>query len=572
MKVFKWILGLWLLLSIGAIAYTVIESRPPEVETNSVLAINLSHVFSERIASSPLDALSGELSFTIHQLTRVLHSAAADPSISGVFLKIGQPQMGLAHLQEFTDAMATFRQSGKWSVAYLETAGEFSSGNLAYALATAADHITLAPPGDVNLVGLRAEVPFFADTLDWLDIEVMVEKRHEYKNAADSLSRTKMSEPMREATAALLKDIEGDLISHYAERRGVDLKQAREWVHQGPYMAARAFELKLVDKLGYLDEVLSDIEEKTGRAGSLISFEDYLFSLPDPATEGLLAVIIGEGQIMRGSSSEDPMSGDSTLGANTLIKAIRAARADNVNGVLLRVNSPGGSYIASDLVRREVELTRKAGIPVVVSMANVAASGGYFISLDADYIFALPSSITGSIGVISAFISPFKSLEKNLHVHFDSYGTSENAGYFSALELPTGKRLEGFRRNMDFIYEDFTGHVARGRNLPIEKVGEIAKGRVWSGRAALKHGLVDELGGMRQALRKLRELSGLNPDVPAEMTLYPEPDTPWELIKQLLHGAETPTGAIHGFLREVIARSHGFDESVILKAHIPTIH
>ena len=571
MKIFKWVLGLWLLVALGSIIYTVVSSMPSAPEPNTVLEIDLSVPLSEQMAAGPLEAITGDFPLTVHEVTLAMHEAARDPSVVGLFLNIGNPKMGIAHLQEVSHAIDVFRESGKWSVAYLETAGEFSSGNLAYALAACADHIFLAPPGAINLVGLRAEVPFFAGTLDWLDIDVLVEKRHEYKNAADSFAEYKMSDAMREATAALLGDIEGDLIVHYAARRGVPEPKAREWVHGGPYNAAKALELKLIDELGYLDQALTHIDQKSARPDSRISLNDYLIALDEPDTEGELAVIIAEGQIMRGTSSQDPVSGDTTLGSTTLIRALREARDDAVQGVLLRVNSPGGSYVASDLVRREVELTRKAGIPVVVSMANVAASGGYFISLDADYIFALPGSITGSIGVISAFFSITRSLEKNLHMNFDSYGTSDNASYFSGLELPSGKRLDAYRQDMDAIYADFTGKVAQGRNLPPDQVAQIAKGRVWSGKSALEHGLVDELGGMRTALRKLKELSGLNPDIAANMTLYPEPDTPWDVLKQLLHGAQSPKLGVGGAIRALVERAEGLNESMLLQARIPTI-
>ena len=571
MKILKWLLGIWLLLAVGSIVYTVASNMPASAEPGTVLELNLSVPLSEQMNPGPLAALTGEFPLTVHEVTRALQEAAKDPSVVGLYLNIGSPAMGFAHFQEVSAAIEIFRESGKWSVSYLETAGEFSSGNLAYALAACADHIVLAPPGAVNLVGLRAEIPFFAGTLEWLDIDAMVEKRYEYKNAGDQFTQRKMSEPMREATAELLKDIESEFTQHYASRRGVTQAEAQVWLHGGPYNAKRATELKLVDELGYLDQALDYVATKSGRDGSRVPIEDYLMTLSDPDTEGQLAIIFGDGQIMRGVSSQDPVSGDTTLGSSSLIQALREAREDAVRGVLLRVNSPGGSYVASDLVRREVELTREAGIPVVVSMANVAASGGYFISLDADYIFALPGSITGSIGVISAFFSLKRTLEKNLHVSFDSYGTSENADYFSGLGLPKGERLDAFRRDMDDIYADFTQHVARGRNLPIEKVQEIAKGRVWSGRAALEHGLVDELGGMRTAIRKLKELSGLNPDIPASMTIYPQPDTPWDMLKQLLHGAQSPAQSLRHMVRELNERASGFDSSRVLEATIPTI-
>jgi protease-4 len=242
-----------------------------------------------------------------------------------------------------------------------------------------------------------------------------------------------------------------------------------------------------------------------------------------------VALVIAEGPIHRGESSADP-----SVGSDTLTRAIRNARKDGVEGLLLRVDSPGGSVIASDVIRREIELTKAAGIPVVVSMGNLAASGGYYISLDADYIVAQPGTITGSIGVIAMLTSMHRTLKNNLKVTFDSYKTMDNGDTFSMMKLPEGQRLTQLQKSIDYIYDDFLQKVSNGRKMDLEKVQEIAKGRVWSGLAAHKNGLVDELGDVHLALDRLQERMNLSNKETIRIEVYPQEDNPLAMLRSLI--------------------------------------
>ncbi|MBT6178292.1 MAG: signal peptide peptidase SppA, partial [Deltaproteobacteria bacterium] len=285
----------------------------------------------------------------------------------------------------------------------------------------------------------------------------------------------------------------------------------------------------IIQTAGYYDQVLDDIEGRMVDDWETVSLDKYretgkLYQGAVP-----VALVIAEGSIHRGESSADP-----SIGSDTLTRAIRNARKDGVAGLLLRVDSPGGSVIASDVIRREIELTKAAGIPVVVSMGNLAASGGYYISLDADYIVAQAGTITGSIGVIAMLTSLHRTLKNNFKVSFDSYQTMENGDAFSMTELPQGQRLKRLQESIDFIYDDFLNKVAQGRKMDIEQVKEVAKGRVWSGLAAQKNGLVDELGDVHLALVRLQERMKISEQEGIHLKVYPEDDNPLAMLRSLI--------------------------------------
>ena len=314
----------------------------------------------------------------------------------------------LGSVQELRDAVAEFGQAGKLTVAWAETFGDFSAGNLPYYLATAFDRIWLQPSGDLGLTGVAVQNLFLRDALDKLGVDYEVGKRREYKSAADTLTERGFTGPAREATERLTASISGQLTAAIARRRDIGAEQARALIDRGPFLAAEALELGLVDELGYRDEVYAAARRKAGQDAVTQYVGHYhrsrapgsrrVRTLPNPR-EQFVALIHASGPIRRGSSSRGPLM--TAMGSDTVTSALRAAaRDERAKAILLRVNSPGGSYVASDAVWREVVRVRGAGKPVVVSMGDVAASGGYFISMAADVIVAQPGTVTGSIGVI----------------------------------------------------------------------------------------------------------------------------------------------------------------------------
>ena len=342
-------------------------------------ATTLRVVLDGPLPEAPVENLSSILNdapaVTLTSLCTAIRSAARDPKVKGLVLEVKNPRVGVAQLLDFESAMAVFRKSGKWNVAFMETAGEFQRGDGTLALAATASKIVLSPAGDVNLTGIRAEVPFFKNTIQKLDFDVHVEKRHEYKNALNVLTEEGFTPEHKEALKTLLDDVQAALAQHLATRREREIEVIDHWIQSSPFLARDAVEKGIVDELAYWDSILAAAAKAAGREDSLLPIAEYIARTSEKNTSGKsFALIVGEGEIIRGGDSG--MS-DAVSASERIAQAFRDARDHDVAGVLFRISSPGGSYTASDIIRREVELTRKAGIPVAVSMGNVAASGGY---------------------------------------------------------------------------------------------------------------------------------------------------------------------------------------------------
>jgi protease-4 len=436
-------------------------------------------------------------------------------------VKIGGRPIGVARVQELRSAIAAFRRSGKATVAWAETYGEFGPGNAAYYLATAFERIWLQPSGDVGLTGLSLEQWFLRGTMDKLGLEYEVSKRHEYKTAADRLTEQGFTGPAREALQQLASSLTRQITDAIAERLAIPPAQARELIDNGPYVAEEALELRLVNALGYRDEVYDDVRKSAGPDAHLLYLARYQRSralaerarkLPERGAD-MIALIYAAGPIRRGRSGRGPMSGGA-MGSDTVSAALRTAAADRrVRAIVLRVNSPGGSYVASDTIWREVVRARQAGTPIIVSMGDVAASGGYYIAMAADEIVAQPGTITGSIGVLSG--KPVTSgLLERVGITTDSVTVGAHADMFSTTRPFSEEERAKINSWLDRIYADFTGKVASARNMTTEQVHQVARGRVWTGADAAAIGLVDHLGGLDDAVALARRKAGLPDGAP----------------------------------------------------------
>jgi protease-4 len=487
-----------------------------------ILEIDLTDGLAERPVT---DLLSGVIAFRKTRLSDVvdgLKKARDDDRVRAVVAKVGGQGMGLAKAQEVRDAIASFRESGKLTVAWAETFGEFTHGNLPYYLATAFDKIYLQPSGSLGVTGIAIEQLFLHDALGKAGIDFQSAKRHEYKSAADNLTERGFTGPAREAAARLTESVTEQIAAAIADRRGKTTEQARELLANGPFLATQAKAEGLVDELAYRDEVYKDVRGAAGEDAILLYIARYARlaaltqkarRLPRASHEDFVALIHASGPIKHGRSGRGPL-GDGPMGSDTVSAALRAAGEDkNAKAVLLRVNSPGGSYTASDTIWREVNRIREQGKPVIVSMGDVAASGGYFISMAADVIVALPGTLTGSIGVI--FGKPvLAQLLDRAGITTDTVGDTERARMFSAVHPFTEDEWARINSWLDAIYDDFTAKVAQGRGMSAERVHELARGRVWTGADAKDNGLVDELGGLNTAAGIARDRGGLPADAP----------------------------------------------------------
>jgi protease IV len=486
-----------------------------------ILELDLTDGVIETRPSDPLSAIMTRHQATITDLLAGLRAARTDDRVKGLIVTLGGRPIGLGVVQELREAVIRFRNAGKPAWAWAETFGEFSAGNVPYYLATAFDTVYLQPSGDLGLTGLAVERVFLRGSLDKLGISIQVGARHEYKSAPEQLTEKGFTGPSREATERVAQSVTEQITHAIAERRGISAQDAQRLVNDGPYLADQALAAGLVDALGYRDEAYSGLRKQVGTEPMLLYVGRYQrmrdlanrakqLAGPRPAA---VALIQATGAIRRGRNGRSPLTGTS-MGSDSMTAALRAAIADDhIKAIVLRVNSPGGSYVASDSIWREVVRARNAGKPVVVSMSDVAASGGYFISMAADAIVAQPGTLTGSIGVFSGKPVVGEALGK-AGISTDSIVLGDHAAMFSTTKPFTSDEWRIVDAWLDHIYADFTGKVATGRGLSPARVHELARGRVWTGADALERKLVDELGGVEEAAAIARRRAGLPPTAP----------------------------------------------------------
>jgi protease IV len=458
----------------------------------------------------------------------VLDRAGRDPRVRALVVKLGgsRSPLALSRAQELREAVLELRERGKLTVAWAETFGELGRGSVPYYLATAFDQIWLQPSGDVCLTGIAVQVPFLRDALDKARVMPQIAQRHEYKNAANILTEEGFTPAHRDATERVVQSVMEQLVAGVAAGRSLANGDVRALVDRAPLFAHEALEAGLVDRLGYRDEVYAAVRERVGGDAVLQYVARYDRSKVGARKPRLtrtrpeLALIHVTGPIHLGRSGRRPIGGASA-GSNTVCTALRSAtEAPNVEAIVLRVDTPGGSYVASDAIWRQVALTRQAGKPVVVSMGDVAASGGYFVSMGADVIVADPATITGSIGVVGGK-AVVDGLADLVGVRHEEVTGAAHGLMFSPLRAFSDDEWERLNAWLDRVYDDFTTKVAEGRRLPADRVAEVARGRVWTGADARERGLVDELGGLATAIEVAKGRAGLPPSSRAELRVHP---------------------------------------------------
>jgi protease-4 len=498
-----------------------------------ILELDLTDGIAEGPPADPLSALLTMRRTRLQDLLDGLKRAAGDDRVRVLVVKVGGSRTGLAKVQELRAAIGDFRRSGKLAVAWSESFGEFVRGNVPYYLATGFDKIYLQPSGTLGLTGVAVEQVFLRGTLEKLGIGFESAQRYEYKSATEQFTESGFTGPAREATARLAESVTEQLVGAIAAGRDMPVEHVTELLARGPFLADQALEAGLVDGLLYRDEVYERARKEAGPDATLLYLQRYqrtqsigdlprrlgagVQGLASPGThERFVATVYAHGVIRPGRSGRGGPGGGG-MGSDSVAAALRAAAADEgARAVVLRVNSPGGSYTASDVIWREVVRLRAAGKPVVVSMGDVAASGGYFIAAPADVIVVQPGTITGSIGVFMG--KPvLRELLGRAGVTTDSI--ADGAGAARATMFSSSRpfsEAEWARINewLDAVYADFTQKVASGRRMSVERVHELARGRVWTGADAIANGLADEAGGLREAIAIARKRAGLPDDAP----------------------------------------------------------
>jgi len=462
----------------------------------------------------------------IHQaLTR----ARNDDSIEGLAIYIQTARFGFGKAQELRSLLQSFSATGKFVDCYLETAGEGTNGTLSYYLATACQRITLSPLGEWNVVGLHSDSPFIRGTLEKLRIEPQFLHVGDYKSAAEFYTETAHSEAAAEALGAVLDDLYDQIVEAIAESRELTGEEVRQLIDLAPLDAEKALEYGLLDEVTYPDVFEERFTERAADHSATESLDDYMAG---PVTRGKhrVAVVFAQGTIVRGGNGTDSWSQQRYVGSESLRQILRPLAEDpGLAGVVLRVDSPGGSPVASDLILREMELL--AGkMPVVVSMSDVAASGGYYISAKAAKIVAEPATITGSIGVVGGKLATRRFQQELLGISHDEMNRGANADFFSPLDPFSPAQEAQYLALMTRIYDIFVDHVAAGRGLSREEVEAVAGGRIWTGRQALEIGLVDEVGGLGRSIEMVLEAGGHDPQESTALEFYPRAPSLFEML------------------------------------------
>ena len=487
-----------------------------------LLELDLSQPLIEQEPGDPLGKIRSRGKPRLRPVIRALHEAGEDPRVVGLIAKLGDRTMTLSRAEEIRDAVRAFAATGKPAVAWTDTFGESSTGTVPYFLATGFSEIWLQPTGELNLLGLAAEVQFLRGALDKLGVEPQMGQRYEYKNAGDRITQREFTPAHREASDRLVASAWEQVTEAIVTARGVTADDVQSLTDQSPLFAEDAQKAGLVDRLGYRDEVYAEVRRRLGGDVKLLFAERWtphrkpvarvLHTVQQRSAPGV-ALVEGHGGIVTGKSRRLPLQGQA-MGNDTICAALRAAaRNDKVRAVLFRVDSPGGSAIASDSIWREVQCVRDAGKPVVVSMGAVAGSGGYYVACSADVIVATPATLTGSIGVVGGK-AVTTELTDRLGLSYGAVRRGEHALMHSMHQGFSASERERLEAWLDRIYVDFTGKVADCRGMTVDAVHEVAKGRVWTGADARGIGLIDELGGFRDALAIARERAGLPADAP----------------------------------------------------------
>ncbi len=510
--------------------------QPKEVRPNSVLKLQFNQPIPEQtnnLEMNPFD-LENQKILGLNAISETIDAAANDDDIKGIFLDLEFVNMGLSSATVVRDALLKFKESGKFVIS---NSKYYSQG--AYYLASAADKVYLNPAGSVDLHGFSAMMPFYKEMMDKMGINMQVFYAGKYKSATEPFRRYNMSDENRLQLREYLLPSFKSFLSEIGSSR--DKSQEELWeIANGLKIrsAEDALSFGLVDETGYFDEVVSDMKERIGLEDDdklyLIELQDYNLAAnlkKDFSVKDKIAVIYAEGAIITGEGKPGE------IGDDKYTKFISKARKDKrVKAIVLRVNSPGGSPIASENILRELELAKEEGKPVVVTMGDYAASGGYYISCNADHIIAEPNTLTGSIGVFLMLPNFNGLLKEHIGWNFDTVKTTKYSTGLNTYYPVDAEETAFLNHTTQNYYSMFKNRVSEGRELDLDKVEEIAQGRVWSGTDALEIGLVDEIGGLEEALVKAAELSGLEK---YRITEYPKVKDPLQLFLEELTGQES---------------------------------
>lgn len=534
----------------GVVALLVMArlgNQEKSVEKGSTLVLRLEGSIAEKAGPDmPFGFLGGAAAPTVTDVWKSLKMAAVDPKIKAVVLMPRGLSVGWAKLQEIRSSLVAYKASGKPLFVFLR-----APRTPEYYLATAADRIHMVPEDYLDMKGLRAEITYYKGAFDKLGVKMEAEHAGKYKDALDSFTRTNMTPESREALDLLLDGLFAHLTDTIGTARKKPAEQIRKLLDDGPFLADQAVAAGLVDALSFEDQFFDEVKKQIGGEVKRVGLSEYSHSKVE-GVEGRkkIAMIVGDGAIVRGASAANPLEEESQITVAQMAKLFRQVGEDSsIDGVILRVDSPGGDAVASDEILREAKLLSQKK-PMVISMSDVAASGGYYISMTGDPVIAYPNTITGSIGVIYGKVN-LKGLYDKLGLTKDVVRRGRNASIDSEYyELDEAGRKK-LRDGVESVYKTFVGIVAESRKKNFEQVHEVAQGRVWLGEHAKQRQLVDEMGGLDKAIELVKQKAKLSKDDKVRLVVYPpKPSLLEQLMARSGEGGLTLDGAVRREIRE----------------------
>ncbi|MBQ8481319.1 MAG: signal peptide peptidase SppA [Alphaproteobacteria bacterium] len=507
------------------------NNRRIYIPPHTMIMVDMNHNFSEVPTDNLLDEILDRQSMSFQKLIKAIEIAAVDDRIDAIIARIDVSNLEMAQIQDIARAVTSYKTSGKPAYVFSQGFGPLGRGNREYYLATFFDKIYMQPHTSIGITGISIEVPFFKKLMDKIGVDAEFYTRYQYKTAMASFTDDKMSEPFREEMQnlgnELMNEIKSDIKNNRKLTQNID-----DLINNAPISSEDGVKFGLIDELMYLPQ----LEEKLKGEGAenFISIEDYASQIyPNTGNIPTIAYLNLNGIINTGETSSD-IDGEYVLGSQSVLADISEIEdINNLKAVIVRIDSPGGSYNAADEIYFALkQLKKNKNIPIIVSQSGYAASGGYFISLAGDYIIAEPTTITGSIGVLGGKFTAQKLWEK-LDISWDGIKIGNNAGILSINTPFSDSEKENFNASLDEVYKDFTAKVMENRKLT-KNIDEIARGRVWSGRQALELGLVDALGGLDDALLEAKKRSNIKPKQKFKIISYPREKSFSEKLRDLI--------------------------------------
>ncbi|AIL12541.1 hypothetical protein IM40_01810 [Candidatus Paracaedimonas acanthamoebae] len=541
-----------IVISLAGIIF--VSFKALKVKENSYLELSLDGPLEEKTIDGVQSFLNPRPSLRL--MIETLDHASQDPKILGVLLRLNQQSpMGFGQVQELRNALKRFSKKGKHIVVHCDTFGENTSGMTAYYLASAGQEIWMQPIGSLNITGLGIEIPFLRKFLDDYGITARILRREEYKTAMDFLTHEGLSSQNREDLEKILTTRLKQMIKDVSQDRQLSPSQVREYIDRAPIVKAQsAKEMRLIDQIGYIEELYAYLQRKIKAPVQFVQFKQYSRVLPKLKRGNKIAIIYAVGPIMRTSERVNPLTLESVVSAEEVRKAFEDALKDpQVKAIVFRINSPGGSAVASDTIWGAVEQAKTKGIPVIASMGDVAASGGYMVALPAKKIIANPATITGSIGVYGGKLVTDAFWEK-LKIHWQSVQVGQKALIWNSVKEYSKEELEAINETLDQIYEVFMQRVSLARKLPLSDVRNIAQGHVWTGDEALNKGLIDALGDMELAISIAKKEAGFKEGEVMRLETFPRETAFIEKLKLFLTGNSSVlslNGGVYEFFKVV---------------------